>query len=222
MTNQKTPEQGGATEEQINAAVAAVLDADTMILEGGDPRSDAENVVRIVFDVLASYERHDAEEREPESEDHAATVTGDPTSMQSFHQSYPEMPDLWHTYCSEHPDFGTCAEEAQAQRDIDTHLASAHGVLPAPSSDREKLAARLRGDILDAVPDDNDMQHVLELAAAALVAPVEVDAEALREARAETWDEAIAAVHAWWSMPPEKRPAVIVNPYGVGLRGEGR
>lgn len=37
--------------------------------------------------------------------------------------------------------------------------------------DREKLAARLRGDILDAVPDDNDMQNVLELAAAALAVP---------------------------------------------------
>lgn len=46
------------------------------------------------------------------------------------------------------------------------------GITP---SDREKLASRLRGDILDAVPDDNDMQHVLELAAAALATPVEVD-----------------------------------------------
>ena len=40
---------------------------------------------------------------------------------------------------------------------------------------------------------------------------------ALREARAETWDEAISAVFAWWSAPPEQRPAGIVNPYGIGL-----
>ena len=40
---------------------------------------------------------------------------------------------------------------------------------------------------------------------------------ALMEARAETWDEAISAVFAWWSAPPEQRSAGIVNPYGIGL-----
>lgn len=39
----------------------------------------------------------------------------------------------------------------------------------------------------------------------------------LRAARAETWDEAIAAVFAWWSAPEDERPLAIVNPYGVGL-----
>ena len=39
-------------------------------------------------------------------------------------------------------------------------------------------------------------------------------AEMIREARAETWDEAIATVFAWWNAAPEERPAVIVNPYG--------
>ncbi|MGO2150815.1 MAG: hypothetical protein ACTH32_06395 [Microbacterium gubbeenense] len=34
----------------------------------------------------------------------------------------------------------------------------------SPDELRE-LARRLRGDILDAVPDDNDMQHVLEMSA---------------------------------------------------------
>ena len=42
------------------------------------------------------------------------------------------------------------------------------------------------------------------------------DVAALREARAETWDEAVAAVFAWWSAPEGERPALIVNPYGVG------
>lgn len=52
----------------------------------------------------------------------------------------------------------------------------------APSDDeREALADRLTGDILDAVPDDNDMQHVLELAAAAL------RRTAVQEPSGETW-----------------------------------
>jgi len=43
--------------------------------------------------------------------------------------------------------------------------------------------------------------------------------EQLREARAETWDEAVAAVFAWWNTPEGQRPLAIVNPYGVGLGG---
>ncbi|MEJ6554043.1 hypothetical protein PQI51_03270 [Microbacterium esteraromaticum] len=43
------------------------------------------------------------------------------------------------------------------------------------------------------------------------------DVAALREARAETWDEAVGAVFAWWNAPEGERPAVIVNPYGVGV-----
>jgi hypothetical protein len=42
--------------------------------------------------------------------------------------------------------------------------------------------------------------------------------ENLRAARAETWDEAVAAVFAWWSTPEEARPIAIVNPYGVGTK----
>lgn len=58
----------------------------------------------------------------------------------------------------------------------------AAGVVPlAPSADRKALAARLTGDILDAVPDDNDMQHILELAAGALAAPPPVDEAKLAE-----------------------------------------
>lgn len=45
----------------------------------------------------------------------------------------------------------------------------------------------------------------------------EPDITALRAARAETWDEAIAAVFAWWAAPEDERPGLIVNPYGVGL-----
>lgn len=49
-----------------------------------------------------------------------------PTSMKPFHREYPGSPRLFHTYCSEHPDFGTCEEEVQAHRDIADHLASEH------------------------------------------------------------------------------------------------
>ena len=45
--------------------------------------------------------------------------------------------------------------------------------------EREALAARLTGDILDAVPDDNDMQHVLELAASELRGPRPITDEML-------------------------------------------
>lgn len=56
---------------------------------------------------------------------------------------------------------------------------------PAPSADREKLAARLTGDIMDAVPDDNDMQHVLTVAADALAtpAPVHIADDAVQKLR---------------------------------------
>lgn len=47
--------------------------------------------------------------------------------MKPFHQTYPGLPDLFHTYCSDHPDFGTCAEEAKAHRDIANHLDAEHG-----------------------------------------------------------------------------------------------
>jgi len=39
----------------------------------------------------------------------------------------------------------------------------------------------------------------------------------LRKARAEAWDEGVAAVFAWWATPEEDRPLGIVNPHGLGL-----
>ena len=38
--------------------------------------------------------------------------------------------------------------------------------------------------------------------------------QALRAVKAEVWDEAIAAVAAWWQTPEDER-GVIVNPYGT-------
>ena len=38
--------------------------------------------------------------------------------------------------------------------------------------------------------------------------------ETVTEAKAEAWDEAIAAVAAWWQTPEDER-GVIVNPYGT-------
>lgn len=47
--------------------------------------------------------------------------------MSPFHDPYPGMPKLFHTYCPDHPDWGTCSEEAQAHRDIAEHLEQKHG-----------------------------------------------------------------------------------------------
>lgn len=73
-------------------------------------------------ELLEALDAHDAEVR-------AGVVTEEPegpTSMKPFHREYPGLPRLFHTYCSEHPDFGTCEEEVQAHRDIADHLASEH------------------------------------------------------------------------------------------------
>ena len=74
---------------------------------------------------------------------------------------------------------------------------------------REALAARLTGDILDAVPDDNDMQHVLELAASELRGPRPITDEMVEAAagadfefgkESMTWDAWVAhdSDHAGW------------------------
>jgi len=47
-------------------------------------------------------------------------------TMRRFHKSYPGMPDLWHTSCEDHPDWGTCAEKDQAEQDVDAHMKSEH------------------------------------------------------------------------------------------------
>lgn len=51
------------------------------------------------------------------------------TSIKPFHGPWPGMPDLFHTYCSDHPEFGTCAEQAQAHRDIADHLNAEHAAV---------------------------------------------------------------------------------------------
>jgi hypothetical protein len=49
-----------------------------------------------------------------------------PTSIKPWHGEWPGMPPLFHTYCSDHPNFGTCAEKEQAHRDVADHLAAEH------------------------------------------------------------------------------------------------
>lgn len=46
--------------------------------------------------------------------------------MRRFHASYPGMPDLFHTYCEEHPEWGTCTPESEAHEEIAAHLRKAH------------------------------------------------------------------------------------------------
>lgn len=49
------------------------------------------------------------------------------TTIKRFHQSYPGMADLYHTYCEDHPDWGVCAELADAHEAVATHLRKKHG-----------------------------------------------------------------------------------------------
>lgn len=46
--------------------------------------------------------------------------------MSPFHDTYPGLSQLFHTYCPDHSDWGTCGEVAQAHRDIADHLEKKH------------------------------------------------------------------------------------------------
>ncbi len=72
--------QGGATEEQIEAAAAALRE-DVLLCHMDGSSVPWNDLAHAALSASASAhpagERHDAEEREAESENHAATVTGD-------------------------------------------------------------------------------------------------------------------------------------------------
>ena len=55
------------------------------------------------------------------SADASAVVT-----MRRVHASYPGVPDLFHTSCTEHPRFGTCEEMDAAAATARAHAATAH------------------------------------------------------------------------------------------------
>ncbi|MEV8336992.1 hypothetical protein [Leucobacter sp. NPDC077196] len=91
MTNQKTPEQGGATEEQIEAAARVIYDeATALVPDAWEREEESEKTYwrgqakRVLVAALSASspanpadEHHHAEEREAKGEDHAATVTGE-------------------------------------------------------------------------------------------------------------------------------------------------
>lgn len=77
----------------------------------------------------------------------------DPTSIKPFHGPWPGMPDLFHTYCSQHPDFGTCAAWDQAALDVREHVKSEHPEVSVEQSGAEAIA-RIRAS-LDRVPDSD-------------------------------------------------------------------
>lgn len=49
-----------------------------------------------------------------------------PWRMERFHESYPGLPDLWHTCCDEHPNWGTCGTEEEAIAEIQKHVDRKH------------------------------------------------------------------------------------------------
>lgn len=52
------------------------------------------------------------------------------------------------------------------------------------------------------------------VAGASRPAPAEVSVAVIRQAKAEAWDEATAAIYGWWTAPEDER-GPVVNPYGV-------
>ncbi len=50
-----------------------------------------------------------------------------PTYIGEFHQRYGDEPQLFHSYCREHEDFGTCGGYADALAAAQDHLAKEHG-----------------------------------------------------------------------------------------------
>ena len=62
-------------------------------------------------------------------------------------------------------------------------------------------------------PSLGQVRYWYILAAGSTAAPGEFD-RMVKAVRAETWDEAVAAVFAWWSTPEDER-GVVVNPYGM-------
>ena len=70
-----------------------------------------------------------------------------PTYIGAFHNRYGDEEQLFHSYCSDHADFGTCGTQGEAQRAAEAHLRSAHSeLLPvgALMFTEEELANELR------------------------------------------------------------------------------
>lgn len=108
--------------------------------------------------------------------DHQAEAASGPY-MRPFHQPVPGMPDLFHTYCPEHPDFGTCTEEGAAHEAISLHLRDVHGLAARPvvddaaekaSSEITRLLARVNDPVTANRPNLLDLVGALQDARAAL------------------------------------------------------
>ena len=50
----------------------------------------------------------------------------EPTRIYPFHARYPNLPELFHTACDEHPDWGVCGERHEAESAVFEHLHSKH------------------------------------------------------------------------------------------------
>lgn len=57
---------------------------------------------------------------------------GAPTYIGEFHARYGDEEQSFHSYCSDHPDFGTCGLKDEARRAAESHLRRYHSeLLPA-------------------------------------------------------------------------------------------
>jgi len=54
---------------------------------------------------------------------------GAPTYIGEFHNRYGDEEQLFHSYCGEHADFGTCGTQEEAQRAAEAHLRKFHSEL---------------------------------------------------------------------------------------------
>jgi len=54
---------------------------------------------------------------------------GAPTYIGAFHNRYGDEEQSFHSYCSDHADFGTCGTQEEARGAAKAHLRQAHGEL---------------------------------------------------------------------------------------------
>lgn len=220
MTNQKTPEHGGATKEQIEAAAYAVAESFGFERETVDAeraldgwKFHAEAALSASASAHPAGEHHDAEERESEPEDHAATVT---PIMQCSDGLCPMGCShlMWAcAKCSCEGGWGAEREKLEALSA--THVCPEPHAAAAPD-DREKLIAEARDW---ARYDATGASKIVLALCDALAAPVEIDEAKLAEV---IWAEQESRVMNGYVIHTRETARTTAAAVIAHLRGEGR